>query len=312
MTQQLGFIGLGKMGAPMAGRLLEAGHALIVYDVSEAAMRSLVEQGATAARSAAEVASAAETVLVSLPTPDIVRRVALDEAGVIAGSRVRTFIDLSTTGPRMAVAIAEGLAAKGIATVDAPVSGGTAGAREGTLAVMASCPMPVFQQVEPVLKSLGRVFHVGEKPGLGQMMKLANNLVSAAAMAISCEAVVMGVKAGLDPQVMVDVINVSSGANAAMRDKFPKSVLPRTFDFGFATGLMYKDVRLALEEAEALGVPMWVGSAVHQLWLLANTQLGSESDFTALIQCIEQWAGVEVRGGTPLSGELAEGSPVRQ
>src|SRR5260370_803170 len=118
---------------------------------------------------------------------------------------------------------------------------------------------------------------------MGQTMKLANNLLSATAMAISSEAIVMGVKAGLDPQVMVEVINSGSGRNTATQDKFPRSVLPRSFDYGFATGLMYKDVKLCLEEAEALGVQMWVGAAVRQLWQFANSELGPGSDFTAIV-----------------------------
>ncbi|HLJ19490.1 MAG TPA: NAD-binding protein, partial [Stellaceae bacterium] len=151
--------------------------------------------------------------------------------------------------------------------------------------------------LEPILKVFGKVFYIGARPGMGQTMKLANNLMSAAAMAISCEAIVMGVKAGLDPQVMIDVINAGSGRNTATQDKFPKAILPRSFDYGFATGLMYKDVRLALEEAEALQVPMWVGSAVRQLWQFANAQNGPTSDFTTIIRCIEDWAGVEVKRG---------------
>src|SRR5438309_10206442 len=120
---------------------------------------------------------------------------------------------------------------------------------------MAACSSPLFETFEPLLKVFGRVFYIGERPGMGQTMKLANNLLSATAMAISCEAMVMGVKAGLDPKVMVDVINAGSGRNSATQEKFPRSILPRTFDYGFATGLMYKDVKLCLEEAQALDVP---------------------------------------------------------
>jgi len=126
-------------------------------------------------------------------------------------------------------------------------------------------------------------------------MKLCNNLLSAANMALSSEVMVMGAKAGLDPAIMVDVINVSSGANTAVRDKFPKSVMPGTFDYGFYTGLMYKDVRLCVEEGEALGVPMPIAGTVHQMWLMANAQNGPGSDFTEITKIIEKWAGVEVR-----------------
>ena len=297
MPEHLGFIGVGRMGGPMAGRLIDAGYRLTLFDTSADALKPLAARGAEVVRSARDVASAVETVLVSLPTPDIVRAVALGEGGIAEGSRIKTFVDLSTTGPRVAAEIADGLDKRGIAAVDSPVSGGVGGAQKGTLAVMAACPHALFERLEPMLKVLGRVFYIGARPGMGQTMKLANNLMSAAAMAISCEAIVMGVKAGLDPQVMVDVINAGSGRNTATQDKFPKAILPRTFDYGFATGLMYKDVRLALEEAEALQVPMWVGSAVRQLWQFANAQIGPASDFTNIIRCIEDWAGVEVKRG---------------
>jgi len=297
MAEHLGFIGVGKMGGPMAGRLLDAGHTLTLFDTSPAALAPLTARGAKAVGSPKEVASAVETVFASLPTPDTVRATALGESGVAGGSRIKTFVDLSTTGPRVTREIADGLQQKGIAMVDCPVSGGVGGAQKGTLAVMAACPRPLFETLEPILKIFGKVFYIGDKPGLGQTMKLCNNLLSATAMAISSEAIVMGVKAGLDPQVMVDVINAGSGRNTATQDKFPKSVLPRSFDFGFATGLMYKDVKLALDEAEALQVPMWVGSAVRQLWQLANSELGPASDFTSIIQCIEDWAGVQVKRG---------------
>jgi len=297
MAEHLGFIGVGKMGGPMAGRLLDAGHTLTIFDANPAALQPLKTRGATVAPSVRALASAVETVFVSLPTPDIVRAVALGDDGIVAGDRVKTFIDLSTTGPRVTAGIAEALGKRGIATVDSPVSGGVAGAQKGTLAVMVACPRPLFERLDPILKVFGKTFHVGERPGMGQTMKLANNLISATAMAISCEAVVMGVKAGLDPQVMIDVINSGSGRNTATSDKFPRAILPRTFDYGFATGLMYKDVKLCLDEAEAQQVPMFVGSAVRQLWQLANSERGPGSDFTEIIQCIEDWAGVQVKRG---------------
>ena len=297
MAEHLGFIGVGRMGGPMAGRLLDAGYRLTIYDTNAAAIAPLAARGAKTAGSVRELASEVETVLVSLPTPDIVRAVALGENGIASGGRIKTFIDLSTTGPRVAAEIAGGLEKKGIAAVDAPVSGGVGGAAKGTLAVMAACPHPLFEQLEPVLRVFGKPFYIGAKPGMGQTMKLANNLLSATAMAISCEAIVMGVKAGLDPQTMIDVINAGSGRNTATQDKFPKAVLTRSFDYGFATGLMYKDVRLCLEEAEALQVPMWVGSAVRQLWQFANAANGPTSDFTNIVRCIEEWAGVEVKRG---------------
>ncbi len=293
---RIGFIGVGMMGGRMAARLLDAGFELVVYDTSEDALAPLLARGAQRAASPAAVASSVETVLASLPTPAVVRAVALGENGVAAGSRVKTFVDLSTTGPRVAIEVAKGLAAKGIAGVDAPVSGGPTGAQNGTLAVMVSCASGVFAQLEPILRVLGKTFLVGERPGMGQTMKLANNLLSATALAITSEALVMGVKAGLDPRVMLDVINAGSGRNSATQDKFPRTVLPRSFDFGFPNGLLYKDVKLCLDEGEALGVPMLVGNAVGQLLAVAKVRQGANADISTIVRCVEEWAGVEVKG----------------
>jgi 3-hydroxyisobutyrate dehydrogenase-like beta-hydroxyacid dehydrogenase len=284
------------MGGPMVGRLLDAGHALTVFDTSEQAVQPLVARGATRAGSAAEVASAAEIVLVSLPTPDIVYQVALGEQGVAEGSRAKILIDLSTTGPGVASRVAQGLAEHGIQAVDAPVSGGVKGAREGTLAVMISCPKATLETVEPIAKVFGKVFYVGEKPGLAQVVKLGNNMLAAAAVVASSEALAMGVKAGVDPRVMVEIINASSGRNSATQEKFPRAILPGTFDFGFATGLSYKDVRLCVDEAEALGVPMLLGSLVRQMLAVTQAKYGAASDFTSIAKVIEEWAGVEIRG----------------
>jgi 3-hydroxyisobutyrate dehydrogenase-like beta-hydroxyacid dehydrogenase len=240
----------------MANRLLDAGYRLCVYDVSDEATGPLVARGAELAASPAEVASMANTVFMSLPTPDVVREVALGgNGGLINGSKVRTVVDLSTTGPGVATEVAGKLAERNIAWVDSPVSGGVTGAKAGTLAVMVSCPKPAYQKLERVLKVFGKLFHAGEKPGLAQTAKLANNLLAATAMVATSEVMAMGVKAGLDAKVLIEIINASSGRNSASQDKFPRAILPRTFDFGFATGLSYKDVRLCVEEAEAMGVP---------------------------------------------------------
>jgi 3-hydroxyisobutyrate dehydrogenase len=284
------------MGAPMSTRLLNGGRRVCVFDREARAVAAMEQAGAEGAGSAAEVANVAETVFLSLPNPEIVQTVALGSKGVIEGTRVKRVVDFSTIGPRTAGIVAKGLAERGIAYVDAPVSGGVAGARNGTLAVMVSCPKGLFLELEPVLKTFGKVFHLGEVPGQAQTMKLANNLLAAAALAVSSEAMVMGVKAGLNPKTMLDVINAGSGRNSATQDKFPRSVLPGTFDFGFATGLSYKDVRLCIDEAESLGVPMVVGAAVRQMLAVTNALYGADSDFTSICRVVESWAGVEVRG----------------
>jgi 3-hydroxyisobutyrate dehydrogenase-like beta-hydroxyacid dehydrogenase len=225
-----------------------------------------------------------------------VQAVALGEGGIIHGAGARMLIDLSTTGPGMATVVARGVNERGIVWVDAPVSGGMAGAKAGTLAVMVSCPKGSLDEVEPILKTFGRIFYTGEKPGLAQTAKLANNLLAAAALVVSSEALAMGVKAGLDPRVLLDIINAGSGRNSATQDKFPRSILPGTFDFGFATGLSYKDVRLCVDEAEAMGVPMVVGSAVRQMLAVTQAKFGAASDFTCIAKVIEEWAGVQIRG----------------
>ncbi len=294
--QVLGFVGLGRMGGPMSSRLLDAGYGLCVFDTDKAAMKALVDRGAKAATSAADVAANAEIVLVSLPTPPIVQAVVLGENGISSGKAVRTVVDLSTTGPGTAKTVAQGLADKKIGWVDAPVSGGIAGAKGGTLAVMVSCPKATYDTVTPILKNFGKLFFTGEKPGLAQTAKLANNLLAAAALVVSSEAFAMAVKAGINPRVLVDIVNVSSGRNSATQDKFPKAVLPGTFDFGFATGLSYKDVRLCVDEAEALGVPMVVGAAVREMLAIPQAKFGAASDFTSIARVIAEWAGVEIRG----------------
>jgi 3-hydroxyisobutyrate dehydrogenase-like beta-hydroxyacid dehydrogenase len=293
---RIGFIGVGRMGGPMAGRLLEAGFKVTAFDANAEALKAVAAKGADVAGSAAEVASTAEVVLVSLPRPDIVLAVALDPGGIVDGTRRTVFVDLSTTGPQTAKAVAAALAERGVTAIDSPVSGGVAGAVAGTLAVMTSGPREICEGLRPVLDVIGKVFYVGIEPGMGQMMKLVNNLLTATAIAATSEAMVLGVKAGLDPATMLDVINAGSGRNTASMDKFPRSVLPRTFKHGFAMDLMYKDVALCVAEADALKVPMWVGGAVKQIWLNALAEGGPDQDFTELVKLVEGWAGVTVGG----------------
>jgi len=291
--ERLGFIGVGRMGDPMARNLLSAGFELTIYDTSAAAIEPLKALGAQVAKSPLEVASAAEIVIVSLPTPAIVQKVALE---ISSGSRMKIFIDVSTTGPKVAGEVAAALSAKGITAVDAPVSGGVGGARKGTLAVMLACPQNLVERVRPVLEPIGKIFFLGEHPGSGQLMKLANNMLSAAALAVTSEVMVMGVKGGLDPQVMLEVINSGTGRNSASVDKFPKAILPRTFDFGFAIGLLLKDVKLCTDEAAGLGVPMICGNAIRELLAITSLGQGADADFTTIVKTVEGWAGVEVKG----------------
>lgn len=293
----IGFVGVGNMGFPMARRLLEAGYPLVIYDRSASALDALAAHGAQIATSPADVAARVETVLLSLPTPEIVHHVAFGADGLVHGSTLRLVVDLSTVGPGAEAALAEGLAARDIAVIDCPVSGGVAGAGKGTLALMVAGGREHFDSLMPLLRILGRPVYIGARPGDAQMMKVINNLVSLTALAISSEALVLGTKAGLDPDVMIEVFNMGSGRNSATVDKLPNFVLPRTFDFGFALGLSAKDTKLCLDAGQALGVPMMIGSAVAQLLTLAKARQGADADMTTLIKPLEEWAGVEVVGG---------------
>jgi 3-hydroxyisobutyrate dehydrogenase-like beta-hydroxyacid dehydrogenase len=293
---EIGFIGLGRMGFPMARRLIEASHRLVVFDARKEAVDSLVALGAQRAGSPKEVADRVETVMASLPSLQASLEVATGNNGVIEGSRVKRFVDLSTVGSQMAVRIHDLLKKRGIVQIDSPVSGGVSGAEKGTLAVMVSGPKADAEAIKPAIEILGRMFFIGEKPGSAQTMKVANNFLSATAVVATSEAVVMGVKSGLDPQVMIEVINAGSGMNTASRDKFPRAILPRSFDFGFTTGMMLKDVRLCLEEMKSQGLSMEVAEAVGRLWEVVIRDMGAESDFTNAIKPIEKAAGVVVGG----------------
>jgi len=295
MAMRLGFIGTGTMGLPMALRLIDHGYPLIVFDIREEALGPLIARGAETAASPVDMASKVETVFVSLPTPEVVHGVALGPTGLIHGTRLKTYVDLSTTGPQVAEGVARGLAQKGIHALSCPVSGGMAGAQKGTLTVMVSGSQEIFEQIQPALQAIGKnIYYIGREPGHAQMMKLINNFLGGTALAAASEAFVLGVKAGLDPEIMLKVVNASTGRSAATEDKFTRVILPRTFDAGFKTELEYKDIKLCLDQAERLGVPMWIGNAVRQLWGYAVSQGGGPRDFTTIIQYIEAWAGVEV------------------
>lgn len=304
MSETIGFIGTGHMGAAMALRLLRAGLPLTVFDTNPAALVPLQEEGARVAASPRAVADAATIVFACLPSRRISHEVALGADGVAAGHAVQVHVETSTIGAPTAQALAEGLREKGIAFLDCPVTGGPRGAQAGTLAAMASGAPEVFERVRPVLAAMaGRVFFVGDRPGLAQICKLVNNAVSAAGMAAACEAVVTGVKAGLDATTLIEVLNAGTGRNAATEDKFPKSILPRSFDYGGPLEIVVKDLALFLEEAAKLGVPAEVGAKVAALWADAARAGNPRHDLTTLIQYIERQAGIEVKGRPEEQGQ---------
>jgi 3-hydroxyisobutyrate dehydrogenase-like beta-hydroxyacid dehydrogenase len=289
----LGFVGLGRMGGAMARRLLDAGHHIWVHDVDRAAAEKLAAHGATVAASVAAVADAAPIVFVSLPTPQIVLDVVTGTDGLIAGKCLQIVVDLSTSGPDAAVALARKLSDRGVASLEAPVSGGMKGAREGTLSLMVAGPADAWERARPLIETFGKPFFMGETAGAGQTMKLVNNLMNACAIAITAEGMTMGIKAGLDPARMIAVLNASTGRNSATQDKWPKAVLPRTFDFGFASGLCLKDVRLCMESAATAGVTLAVGDAVHRLLERTVEAFGADSDFTAMTKIVETDSGLD-------------------
>jgi 3-hydroxyisobutyrate dehydrogenase len=291
-ARTVGFIGLGAMGAHMVARLIDAGHDVAVFDTRADAMAPHVARGARPCASAGAVADAAATVLVSLPTPDVVRAV----AGELAqGGAIEAFVDLSTTGPEIAAEVAAALGAVGVACLDAPVSGGVAGAQAGTLTIMAAGDAALFESLRPLLEALGRnVVLVGAQPGQGQLAKVLNNLLSASAIAITGEALTLGVRGGLSARTLLDVFNSSSGRNTASADKFPRHVLPRTFGAGFRLELMHKDVELCLAEARRQDVPMALGGAVGELWARAAASAAAGADCTEIVRMLEDDVGVVV------------------
>jgi 3-hydroxyisobutyrate dehydrogenase-like beta-hydroxyacid dehydrogenase len=280
----------GPMAANLVGHLAQENGRLLVHDISSAAIDALVAKGAEAAGSAAGLGERCEIVFMSLPTPAIVRVAA---AEVTSSGAPRILCDLSTSGPKLAQELHDTLTPKGVASFDAPVSGGIRGAEQGTLAIMAGGPEALWTELEPLLQRIGKPFYMGETPGAGQVTKLANNLLSLAAIATTAEAMTLAIKAGLDPARVIEVLNAGTGANSATRDKWPRSVLPRTVDFGFSAQLSLKDTRLALDEAQAMGVPLPTGERLATLLDRTLATYGDDADFTAMAKIVEADAGLE-------------------
>jgi len=283
MPDQFGFIGLGQMGGPMATNIAAGGASLSVFD--KAGTAEMAPEGSTVCTSLQDVLSVAETVFLSLPDGPVSLTVAREIAETT--DRVTTLVvDLSTIGPAAAREAHGILSAAGIDYVDAPVSGGAAGAKAGTITIMWAGSGAQMARHSDVLKSFSEnQFHVGDLAGQGQALKILNNFLSGTAMAATSEAMLYGLSQGLDMKTMLDVVNVSTGQNTATSDKFPKRVLTETFDAGFKTALLAKDVRLYLENAKAAGTPDQVGSLISEIWNGCDDTL-PDSDFTRVFQFI--------------------------
>lgn len=293
---QLGFIGLGAMGKPMALNLLKASYDLWVNDVKQEAVAELVKAGAKPCSSPQELAGVVDVVITMLPNDKIVEEVILGANGFLQGGRAgQIIIDMSSVAPQSTRKMANAVQAKGIRYVDAPVSGGVAGASAGALTIMVGGDRETVRAVEPILKVLGqKIYHVGDV-GAGDAVKLVNNLLLGANMAALAEALVLGAKAGLDPQTMYEIIKVSSGRSYALEAKVPNFILKGNFVPGFAVDLQYKDMELAVETAKSLGIPLPVTTMAQQVFEMARAKGLGREDISAVIKIWEEMAGVQVR-----------------
>tara|TARA_Y100001934_G_scaffold283706_1_gene405790 strand:+ start:3020 stop:3880 length:861 start_codon:yes stop_codon:yes gene_type:complete len=283
------------MGMPMTQHLLKAGHTVIVYDLDDAAVNEAKADGAETATSPADVAGRAEIVFACVNTPQALIDIVLGENGACQGKKLRVFVDLSTTGPPTEIEVAAGLEGTGITLVDSPISGGRRGAIAGTLAVMMAGPDAACEEVKPLIETFGKnIFRIGGTPGQAQTMKVANTLMASTASAVTAEVLVMGVKAGLDPNLMIDVFNTSTARNSATLEKFPDAVLPRTFNLGSMHAIVLKDLNLYLEAARAVDAPTILGPAVVDMWEESMAVNGKTADNSAIVKFLESKAGVIV------------------
>lgn len=295
MPATIGFIGLGNIGEPLCRRLLAHDHELVVYDVSAAAMARLASTAVTPVQSPREVAERAPVVVLSLPSSAIVEEVVLGAEGLSAGfTPGQVLIDTSSSRPSSTRRLAATLAERGVAMLDAPVSGGVVRARAGQLAVMVGGDRAVFEAHRILLAAFGeQIFYVGGA-GNGHLAKALNNLLSATTLASAVETVLLGERAGLDPAILIEVVNASSGRSNSTEVKFPRYILPESYDSGFGLGLLNKDVQIALETAVELGAPLFLGALAGQLWQAAAATHGG-GDHTEYYQFMREWSGTVER-----------------
>jgi 2-hydroxy-3-oxopropionate reductase len=294
-VMEAGYLGVGNMGQPMAEKLLDAGHSLTIYDISEAAMRPLLERQARHAASPRELADRCEIVFVSLPTLAAFRAAALGANGLVHGGAMKVLVNTCTVGVPFVKEIEQAMAARGVTVVDCPISGGPAGARAGTLSVMVAGDPATVERIRPLISLWGRTLTVaGDQPGAAQVLKLTNNILFAVSLAATSEAFVMGAKGGLDPEVMVQAINAGSGRNGATETVLPTVVLDRSFDYGAALHILMKDIDLAIAQGEELGVPMWVCQAARLVYKNAIFAGGADNDISTLVRHVERGAGFEM------------------
>lgn len=292
----IGFIGIGAMGKPMVKNLIKAKYDVVVYDVMKEAVAEMAAIGAKSSNSPKDMAMIVDLVITMLPNAQIVENALLGETGFLAGSRSgQIIIDMSSVGPHSTRKMAEISAGKGVRYLDAPVSGGVAGAEKGSLTIMVGGEEETVALAMPIFQVLGeRIHHVGEV-GSGDAVKLVNNMMFGCNMAAMAEALVMGVKAGLKPSTMYEIIKASSGASYALTAKYPNFITKGNFAGGFAVDLQYKDLGLALETAKSYGVPTPVSTIAQQVFEMARAKGMGREDMSAVIKIWEELTGIQVR-----------------
>ncbi len=296
---RIGFIGLGRMGSQMCGHLLKADHAVTAYDVRPEAVQAMAELGARSCDSPAEASSEAEIVFTSLPHPDISREVIVGESGILAGLAEGGLIaETSTVSPGLVQELAPEAERNGVELLDAAVSGGVHGAEAGTLTLMVGGSAAGFERLRPALEGFGKnIFHCGG-PGMGMLFKVVNNMLAHVNFAALAEAMALGVTAGADPDLLCNVIAVSSGRSAQIDDRLRKHILPGDFTPGMTTELATKDSVLCLELARELQVPTFIASAAHHVYEMALAKGYGSQEYASLIRLWEEWLGIEVRSQT--------------
>jgi 3-hydroxyisobutyrate dehydrogenase len=294
-TPTIGFVGLGAMGGAMAGYLVKSGYAVAGYDVSAERAEAAVLAGVTRAASPAEAVRAADVVLSSLPSPAAVREAYLGSGGIVAAARPgATLADLSTVDPDTWKDVARAAAPRGLACLDAPVSGGPVEAGSGRLVFLVGGDAEVLERCRPIFATLGsEIHHVGPL-GSAQVVKIVNNVMTMGNVAVAAEAMVLGVKAGLDPQRLFDILSTSGGRSHHFLKRFP-NVLAGDFSPRFSIALSRKDLGLAARLAESLGVPMLTTAVVRQVYEAAAAAGLDGQDMAAVTELFERWAGVQVR-----------------
>jgi 3-hydroxyisobutyrate dehydrogenase-like beta-hydroxyacid dehydrogenase len=284
---RIGFLGVGNMGQPMAAKLLDGGHELWVCDISEDAMRPLLERQARRAISPKALAEACDTIVVSLPTLKVFRQVLTGPDGLLSGQSLKTLINTCTVGGPFVRELEQVCSQTGVTVVDAPISGGVAGAKAGTLAVMVSGDAAKVAELTPLFRLWGpTVVVAGERPGAAQLMKLTNNILFAVALVATSEAMTMATKGGISPDAMLQVLNNGTGRNFVTMTLFPNAVLPGTYEFGATIDIIVKDVDLVIEQGEALGVPMWVCQAARLVLKHLVFQGHAQQDLSRVAQFI--------------------------